>query len=240
MIELINVSKTFTNPYKAILENVNLTIKKGEFVCILGSSGVGKSTLLNMVAGLEKASSGKVMLNGKEIKGPGKDRVVMFQESALFPWLTVSKNVQFGGKIAGVPVREREQRAEKYLEMVGLGEYKDYRIEQLSGGMKQRVALARALAMDSEVLLMNEPFSALDGDTKHKLWDEVDHIRRETKKTVLMVTHSVKEAVFLADRIIELYPEHGGIKAEYQIEIKGNRKDHEQEMQEMIERITGN
>lgn len=240
MIELINVCKVFSNPHKTVLENVNLSIKKGEFVCILGSSGVGKSTLLNMVAGLEKASSGKVLMNGKEIKGPGKDRVVMFQESALFPWLTVSENVQFGDKIAGVPVREREQRAEKYLEMVGLKDYKDYRIEQLSGGMRQRVALARALAMDSEVLLMDEPFSALDADTKHKLWDEVDHIRRETQKTVLMVTHSVKEAVFLADRIIELYPEHGGIKAEYHIEIEGNRKDYEKEMQNMIERITDN
>ena len=124
-------------------------------------------------------------------------------------------------------------------------------LEQIAMKTKERIRAAkeqlslaemraRALAMDCRVLLMDEPFSALDGDTKHKLWDEVDHIRRETKKTVLMVTHSVKEAVFLADRIIELYPEHGGIKAEYQIEIKGNRKDHEQEMQEMIERITGN
>lgn len=240
MIELINVSKIFSNPYKLILENINLTIQNGEFVCILGSSGVGKSTLLNLVAGLDRVSSGKILMNGKEIKGPGKERVVMFQESALFPWLSVSQNVQFGDKISGVSVGEREQRAEKYLGMVGLIDYKDYRIGQLSGGMKQRVALARALAMDSEVLLMDEPFSALDADTKHKLWDEVDYIRRKTHKTVLMVTHSVKEAVFLADRIIQLYPEQGGIKMEYRVEIEGDRRNHEDEMQKIIEKITNN
>lgn len=238
MIQLINVSKKFSNPHKVILKNVNLNIKKGEFVCILGSSGVGKSTLLNMVAGLEKASSGQVLMNEKVINGPGKDRVVMFQEAALFPWLTVSENVQFGDKIAGVSLEEREKKALKYLSMVNLAEYKDYRISQLSGGMKQRVALARALAMNSEVLLMDEPFSALDIDTKRKLWEEVDRIRRKTKKTVLMVTHSVEEAVFLADRIIELSPENDGIKAEYEIRIEGDRKEHEKEMQDMIAKIT--
>ncbi len=240
MIQLVNVSKKFSNPHKVVMKDVNLTIKKGEFVCILGSSGVGKSTMLNMVAGLERASSGQVLMNGQEIKGPGKDRVVMFQEAALFPWLTVSENVQFGDKIAGVSIQEREKKALKYLSMVSLADYKDYKIGQLSGGMKQRVALARALAMDSEVLLMDEPFSALDIDTKRKLWDEVDRIRRKTEKTVLMVTHSVEEAVFLADRIIQLSPESGGIEAEYQIEIDGDRKEHEKEMQDMIEKITGN
>lgn len=238
MIQLINVTKKFSNPHKVILKNVNLNIKKGEFVCILGSSGVGKSTLLNLVAGLERASSGQVRMNGKEINGPGKDRVVMFQEAALFPWLTVSENVQFGDKIAGVPLQEREEKALKYLSMVNLAEYKDYKIGQLSGGMRQRVALARALAMDSEVLLMDEPFSALDIDTKRRLWDEVDKIRRKTGKTVMMVTHSVEEAVFLADRIIQLSPESGGIDKEYQIKIEGDRKEHEKEMQDMIEKIT--
>lgn len=238
MIQLINVTKKFYNPNKVVLKDVNLTIKKGEFVCILGSSGVGKSTMLNLVAGLERASSGKILANGVEVNGPGKDRVVMFQEAALFPWLNVSENVQFGDKIAGVPLEEREKKAIKYLKMVKLEDYKDYKIQQLSGGMRQRVALARALAMDSDILLMDEPFSALDADTKQTLWDEVDRIRRETQKTVLMVTHSVKEAVFLADRIIQLSPENGGIKKEYYVDIQGNRKEHETEMKKIVKQIT--
>lgn len=240
MIQLINISKKFSNAHKVILQDINLDIQKGEFVCILGSSGAGKSTLLNVVAGLERASGGKVMVKGEEIKGPGKERGVMFQDDALFPWLTVSENVQFGDKIAKVPHKERQEKAMKYLKMVGLEEYKDYKINHLSGGMRQRVALARALAMDSEILLMDEPFSALDADNKQKLWDELDRIRRETKKTVLMVTHSVKEAVFLADRIVVLSSETGGIEAEYKIEIAGNRKAYKKEMQEMVDKITSN
>lgn len=238
MIRLEKVSKKFYHPTREVLKDVDLTIEKGEFVCILGSSGVGKSTMLNLVAGLEHASSGKVLVNGTEIHGPGKDRVVMFQEAALFPWLTVTENVQFGDKIAGVPLKERQEKALRYLDMVSLADYKDYKIDQLSGGMRQRVALARALAMDSEVLLMDEPFSALDIDTKKRLWDEVDRIRRATHKTVLMVTHSVEEAVFLADRIITLSPENGGIQAEYRIEMEGDRKEHVKEMQELVEKIT--
>lgn len=238
MIRLVNVSKKFSNPSRVIFKKLNLEIHKGEFVCILGSSGAGKSTLLNLVAGLEHPSSGKILIEGKEIHGPGKDRVVMFQEAALFPWLNVCENVAFGDKIAKVPLAEREKKALKYLEMVKLSEYKDFAIDKLSGGMKQRVALARALAMDSEVLLMDEPFSALDSDTKKTLWDEVDKIRRETRKTVLMVTHSVEEAVFLADRIIKLSEEGGNIQAEYQITIPGNRKEHEKEMQNMVRQIT--
>lgn len=238
MIQLVNISKKYSNTHKETLKGVNLNIEKGEFVCLLGSSGVGKSTLLNMVAGLDRATSGKILMNGKEIKGPGKDRVVMFQDSALFPWLTVSENVQFGDKIAGVPIKEREEKAMKYLAMVNLSEYKDYKIDQLSGGMRQRVALARALAMDSEVLLMDEPFSALDTETKKMLWDEVAGIRKATGKTVLMVTHSVEEAVYLADRIIELSPQTGGIEAEYKIEIPEERKAHQEEMVDIIAQIT--
>lgn len=238
MIQLENVTKKFYHPNKVVLRDVDLNIEKGEFVCILGSSGVGKSTMLNLVAGLEYASSGKVIVNGETVRGPGKDRVVMFQEAALFPWLTVTENVQFGDKIAGVSLKERQIKAQKYLDMVSLGDYKDYKIDQLSGGMRQRVALARALAMDSEVLLMDEPFSALDIDTKRRLWDEVDRIRRETHKTVLMVTHSVEEAVFLADRIIALSPESGGISQEYRIELEGNRKEQADKMQELVELIT--
>lgn len=238
MIQLENVTKRFYHPNKVVLRDVDLNVEKGEFVCILGSSGVGKSTMLNLVAGLEHASSGKVTVNGETVHGPGKDRVVMFQEAALFPWLTVTENVQFGDKIAGVPVKERQEKAQKYLDMVSLGDYKDYKIDQLSGGMRQRVALARALAMDSEVLLMDEPFSALDIDTKKRLWDEVDRIRRETQKTVLMVTHSVEEAVFLADRIITLSPESGGIRQEYRVELEGNRKEQNEKMQKLVELIT--
>lgn len=238
MIKLVNVTKKFHNPDRTVMKNLNFELNKGEFVCVLGSSGVGKSTMLNLIAGLEKATSGKVLMNGQEVKGPDKDRVVMFQEAALFPWLTVAENVEFGDKISGVPKKERRTKAIRYLEMVGLADCKDYRISQLSGGMKQRVALARALAMNSEVLLMDEPFSALDIETKKKLWDEVDTIRRETNKTVLMVTHSIEEAVFLADRIIRLSPESGGIMAEYQVRTSDKSRVSEQQMQNLIYEIT--
>ena len=163
-----DVSKDFISKYKktSTLENFNLEIKNGDFVCILGPSGCGKSTLLNILAGLEKATKGVVILNGNEITGPGPDRTVMFQEAALFPWLKVIDNVEFGMKMAGMPKEVRYKKALHYLKMVHLSKFQNSYVYELSGGMKQRVALARALSLDSEILLMDEPFAALDSQTK--------------------------------------------------------------------------
>ena len=203
---LKNVSKVFEDSKEDVLNEINLEIEKGEFVCVVGRSGCGKSTLLNLIAGLEKPTEGEILLNSRPVTGPGSVRIVMFQEHALFPWLNVIQNVEFGMKIAGIPQKEREERALSNLRMVGLEEYKDYAIHQLSGGMRQRVALARALTLDSEILLMDEPFSALDKQTSNRLREELQAIWVKTKRTVLFITHSVEEAVYLADRVVVMSP----------------------------------
>lgn len=197
-----NLSKYFEDSENATLNEINLEIADGEFVCIVGASGSGKSTLLNLVAGLITPSSGQILLDGKEISGPGADRTVMFQEHGLYPWLNVIDNVKFGMKLAGVSPEEQEEKALHYLKMVNLLDYKDYAIHQISGGMRQRTALARALTMDSDVLLMDEPFSALDKQTSNRLREELQQIWMETKRTVLFITHSVEEAVYLGDRVV--------------------------------------
>ena len=225
-IRIEKVSKKFFSKNKEThtLSDINLNFEKGEFICLLGPSGCGKSTLLNIVAGLETPTEGKVYLNDKEVNGVGVDRAVMFQESALFPWLKVIDNVEFGMKMAGVPKEERKEKAIKYLKMVHLMKFKDSYIHELSGGMRQRVALARALTLDSEVLLMDEPFSALDSQTKSILQTELQKIWWETKKTIIFVTHNVEEAVFLADRIIVMAANPGKVKREFKIELGRPRK----------------
>lgn len=221
-----NVAKNFTinKKEKIILDKINLNINNGEFVCLLGPSGCGKSTLLNIIAGLEKASEGRVILNGKEIKGPGTDIAVMFQEPALFPWLKVIDNVIFGMKMKGLSKEECNQKAIEYLRMVHLTKFKDSYIHQLSGGMKQRVALARALSINSEVLLMDEPFSAIDSQTRNILQLELQQIWWKTKKTIIFVTHNVEEAVVLSDRVIVMATAHGKIKKEFKIELSRPRQ----------------
>ncbi|KNF07330.1 ABC-type nitrate/sulfonate/bicarbonate transport system, ATPase component [Gottschalkia purinilytica] len=220
------VSKKFYSKHKEThtLSNVDLSFEKGEFICLLGPSGCGKSTLLNIVAGLETPTEGKVYLNGKEIEGVGVDRAVMFQESALFPWLRVIDNVEFGMKIAGVPKEERREKALHYLKMVHLTKFQNSFIHELSGGMRQRVALARALTLDSEVLLMDEPFAALDSQTKSILQAEVQKIWWETKKTIIFVTHNVEEAVLLADKVIVMSANPGRVKREFKIELARPRR----------------
>lgn len=220
---LSNLSKKYENSEKATLNRIDLTVETGEFVCIVGRSGCGKSTLLNLVAGLEEPTTGEILLNGKPVTGPGADRTVMFQEHGLFPWLSVIENVEFGMKMNGVPKKEAEEKALHYLEMVKLLDFRDYPIHQISGGMRQRTALARALTMDSEVLLMDEPFSALDKQTSNILREELQRIWMETGRTVLFVTHSVEEAVYLADRIIVMHPEAGSISKIYPVEIERPR-----------------
>ena len=221
-----DVSKEFVSKHKktSTLENFNLEIKNGDFVCILGPSGCGKSTLLNILAGLEKATKGVVILNGNEITGPGPDRTVMFQEAALFPWLKVIDNVEFGMKMAGMPKEIRYEKALHYLKMVHLSKFQDSYVYELSGGMKQRVALARALSLDSEILLMDEPFAALDSQTKMMLQQELQHIWVNTKKTIIFITHNAEEAVYLANRVVVMAANPGRIKQEFKIELARPRQ----------------
>ena len=222
MLEVKNLYKVYNNEVTT-LNNVNFKIEKGLYNCIVGASGSGKSTLIKIIAGLIKPTAGEILLNGKKIDGPGNDRVIMFQESALFPWLSVIDNVKFGLRIKKISAKEQERIAEEYLKMVDLYEFKDYFIHQLSGGMKQRVALARALAIDSELLLMDEPFSALDKQTTNYLRKQVEEIWEKRNKTIIMITHSVEEAVFFSDRIFMLSRKTHNIEKEYKISLKRPR-----------------
>ncbi|MDR1664940.1 MAG: ABC transporter ATP-binding protein [Clostridiales bacterium] len=214
-----NIYKTFPSAGKPTLEDINLEISDGEFLCVTGPSGCGKTTLLNIIAGLETQTSGEILLDGNKITGAGPDRVVMFQESALFPWLTVIENIKFGLKLAGKQKAEQEEIAMKYLKLVQLAHFKDYRCHELSGGMKQRVALARALAMDSKILLMDEPFASLDKQTKNMLRDEIQKIWMQTAKTVFFITHSIEEALFFADRIVLLQADPGKVAGIFKVNL---------------------
>jgi ABC-type nitrate/sulfonate/bicarbonate transport system, ATPase component len=220
-----NLSKKFQNgdsEFKA-LENINLTVKDGEFVTILGPSGCGKTTLLRIVAGLETYTDGMATLNGETISGPGPKRGMVFQEYSLFPWKTVLGNVMFGLLMQKIPKNEAEKKALTYLELVGLSEFKNSYPYELSGGMKQRVAIARALANEPEIILMDEPFGALDAQTRNNLQKELLRIWQEEKRTIIFVTHSVDEAVFLSDRIVILSKRPGIVKKEIEINISRPR-----------------
>jgi sulfonate transport system ATP-binding protein len=222
MIEIQGVSKQFTSRRGVhhALADIDLTIETGQFVCLLGPSGCGKSTLLNLIAGLEQPETGRLLVDGKPIDGPGPDRSVMFQDSALFPWLSVRKNVDFGLELAGVRDRdERARRVELFLKKVHLWRFRDAYVHELSGGMRQRVALARALAPDPHVLLMDEPFAALDAQTRDVLHGELTEIWRATKKTVVFVTHNVREAVRLGDRVVLMATRPGRIKLDETIAL---------------------
>jgi NitT/TauT family transport system ATP-binding protein len=216
------VSKRFTasrSPVQA-LDNVSLTVAEGEFVCLIGPSGCGKSTLLDIIAGLTKPDSGRVLADGKVVAGPGRQRLVMFQESALFPWLDAFGNVMFGLKLRpDLTNRDRKTIANDYLDLVGLKQFKHAHVHELSGGMKQRVALARALAPDPQVLLMDEPFAALDALTRDQLYDDIQRIWMESRKTIVFVTHNVREAVCLGDRIILMSPSPGRIAQVFTIRL---------------------
>jgi NitT/TauT family transport system ATP-binding protein len=199
------------------IADFDLDVEEGEFVCILGPSGCGKTTILRIIAGLETHTRGQILLNGKEISGPGSDRGMVFQEFALFPWRTVRRNVEFGLELKGVPQEERRERTQKFIELVGLKGFEDYHPYQLSGGMKQRVAIARALANEPAILLMDEPFGALDAQTRNLMQKELLRIWSETKKTVIFITHSVDEALFLADRIVVMTARPSNIGQIYEI-----------------------
>ncbi|MDD9266700.1 ABC transporter ATP-binding protein [Paenibacillus sp. GCM10023248] len=221
MIEIKGVSKTFVQrvggSYKA-LDNITLTIRKGEFISILGPSGCGKSTVLNLVAGFDTQSEGTIEVNGKKVTGAGADRVVVFQEHGLFPWLTVLDNVAFGLKQKGIPKKERHERAMEQIKAVHLSRFADRYPHELSGGMKQRAAIARALAMDPEILLMDEPFAALDEQTRLILHKELEEIWMRTRKTILFITHNIREAVILSDRVVVMSTRPGTIKKEFAVQ----------------------
>lgn len=215
-IVVSSLNKRFTSSERdvAALEDINLTIAKGEFVCLLGPSGCGKSTLLNIIAGFIPSSDGSVMVDGRLVSEPGPDRGVVFQEYALFPWMTVAQNIAFGLDVKGMDKAAKEERVGELLEKLGLTEFCDRFPRDLSGGMRQRVAIARVLAIDSPVLLMDEPFGALDALTRRNLQDELLRIWRESGKTVLFVTHSIEEALYLSDRIVVMTYRPGTIKRE--------------------------
>jgi NitT/TauT family transport system ATP-binding protein len=222
MIELRGIAKQFQSKRGThhALADVDLTIEEGQFVCLLGPSGCGKSTLLNLIAGLDKPDKGRITLAGKEITGPGPERSVMFQDSALFPWLSVRKNVDFGLELSGMRDKdERAGRVETFLKKVHLWRFRDAYVHELSGGMRQRVALARALAPDPRVLLMDEPFAALDAQTRDVLHSELTDIWRATRKTVVFVTHNVREAVRLGDRVVLMATRPGRIKLDETIAL---------------------
>lgn len=228
-----NLSKQFSNSEENTLHDLNLEIQSGEFVCVVGASGCGKSTLLNIIAGLEKPTDGQVLLDGQLITAPGEDRTVMFQDHGLFPWLNVIDNVKFGMKMHGVPKDEQEEKAEYYLKLVNLYDYRDYPIHQLSGGMRQRTALARALTMDSKILLMDEPFASLDKQTSNRLREELQRIWMETGRTIFFITHSVEEAVYLADRVVVLSAVAHSIKDIIPVELERPRHVYSAEFVEL-------
>lgn len=210
------------------LDGVSFQVASGEFVCLLGPSGCGKSTMLSIFAGLELPDSGQVLGDGSPLTRPGSDRVVIFQEAALFPWLNVLDNVAFGLQVAGMGRKERREKAIEYLRLVHLERFQTAYIHELSGGMKQRAALARALAMEPKVLLMDEPFAALDAQTRDILHTELQDIWVRTHKTILFVTHNVREALVLGDRVLLMTARPGSIKRDYRFELPRPRamEDH--------------
>jgi NitT/TauT family transport system ATP-binding protein len=205
------------------VRDLDIEIREGEFVCVVGPSGCGKSTLLNLVAGLDRPSDGEIRFDGRPLRGPGADRVVVFQEAALYPWLNVRANVEFGLRVQGVGRRERAAIVDRYLELVNLRAFDRAFVHELSGGMKQRVQLARALAVEPRMLLMDEPFAALDAQTRDVLEEELQQIWMRTGATILFITHNVREAALLADRVLVMTPSPGRIKAEISVPLQRPR-----------------
>lgn len=201
------------------LDRINLQVQPGEFLCIVGPSGCGKSTLLHLIAALQHPTSGTIAIDDENVSTPGTDRILMFQEHGLFPWLNVSQNVEFGMKMKDLSKAERQEKVRHYLRLVHLSQFQDSRPHQLSGGMRQRVALARALATEPDVLLMDEPFAALDAQTRDMLHDELEKIWAETGCTVIFVTHNVREAVRLADRVALMTFRPGRVKQQFVVNL---------------------
>ncbi|TFL18259.1 taurine ABC transporter ATP-binding protein [Jannaschia formosa] len=215
-----DVSMRFDLPsgsFVQALKNVSLDLRAGELMSVLGPSGCGKTTLLNIVAGFLAPTGGEVVLNGHRVTGPDAERGMVFQQGALFEWMSVRENVEFGPRMKGTPVAERRATADRLLQITGLGDFKDKAIYELSGGMQQRVALARCLANDPDVILMDEPLGALDALTREKMQGLVLKLWKETGKTIILITHSVEEALLLGERLLVMAPRPGRIHREYRL-----------------------
>jgi len=226
MLEIKNLQMSFPVDdidFK-ILDNIDISVKKGEFICILGPSGCGKTILLYLIAGFLKQTSGEILFENKPIEKPGPDRMIVFQNYVLLPWRTVSENVEFALENQELDEKEKDKLVSKYLDLVGLTNFKDWNIHKLSGGMQQRVAIARALVVNPDLLLMDEPLSALDPQYRQFLREKIQDIWTKTKKTIIFVTHSVSEAIYLADRIYLLSPRPAKIREIYEVKIKRPRK----------------
>lgn len=235
-----NISKYYENSegnQTAVLKDINLTVNDGEFVCILGPSGCGKSTLLEIAAGLLSYSEGEILLDGKLLSGTSRDVGVVFQDSSLFPWRNIRKNVELGLEIANADKTERTIMAQKAIEMVGLKGFEEKFPHQLSGGMRQRAGIARTLVNNPSCILMDEPFSAVDHLTRLTLQDEVIRIWEQQKKTIIFITHDVSEAVYLANRVVLLTPGPGRINKIFDVPLKWPRKRNDPKIIEIIEKI---
>jgi NitT/TauT family transport system ATP-binding protein len=235
--EVTKVYKSVSGGRITALEGLDLTLRENEFLCIVGLSGCGKTTTLRLAAGLETPTHGEILLNGKKVEGPSPERCVVFQKYTLFPWRTVLKNVTFGLENTGADRRERTSIAQKYLNLVGLSNYAEAYPYELSGGMQQRVAVARALALDPKVLLMDEPFGALDARTREVLQNELIRIREKDKKTILFVTHSIKEAVYLADRIVVMQSSPGRILDVIEVDLPRPREKSDEKFIRCYDRV---
>ena len=242
-IEVKNINKSFKskkNDQLSVLSDVNLTINDGELVCLLGPSGCGKTTLLRLIAGLDQPTSGEIIANGEKVEKPSGDRAVIFQQYSLFPWLTVLQNVTFGLEMTNKGSKEENiETAERYLTRVGLIDFKDSYPHELSGGMKQRVAIIRSLLNHSPILLMDEPFSALDMQNRHKLQEQLIGVWKRFENTIVFVTHDVDEAVYLADKIVIMDKNPGRIAYIVDVDIERPRKRDSKEFIALQERIVG-
>jgi len=228
-LQIKEVSKRYDDLHT--LNNISIDVDDGEFLTIVGPSGCGKSTLLNIVAGLDKSYTGNILVNGQPVESTGPDRIVIFQEGALFPWLTVLENVEFGLRVARIPKDKRRETALRYIDMVQLSKFADAYIYQLSGGMKQRAAIARALALEPKILLMDEPFASLDALTRTKLYSQLQQIHQNTKKTILFITHDIREAACLGDRVIVLSYRPARIKKEFIVDLPRERRIDDPDLQ---------
>lgn len=235
MLEVKNVTKTFGD--LVVFRKISLEFKEGEFSCIVGPSGCGKTTLLRIIAGLENADEGNIVVNGKLMNEPNKEKGMVFQEFTLFPWRTVRKNVEFGLEYEGMSPSDRLKSSETYVRLVGLSGWEDKYPYELSGGMKQRVAIARALANNPKILLMDEPFASVDAQTRNILQGELLRIWEETGKTIVFVTHNIDEAVYLAERVIVLTSPPAKKKRVHQIELKRPRNRTGSEFTKVREKI---
>jgi NitT/TauT family transport system ATP-binding protein len=236
-LELRRVTKRFDGSTHAAVQDIHITCDPGEFVVVVGPSGCGKSTLLNLAAGIVQPDEGEVLIDGRPVTAPGPDRTMVFQEHGLFPWLTAAENIGFGLKMSGVPEAERRARVRDALRLIHLPHSGDRLVHQLSGGMRQRIAIARAIVMNPAVLLMDEPFAALDAQTRTLLHEQVQELWLETRKTILFVTHSVGEAVRLADRIIVLHLNPGRIRREFSVQLPHPRDFDSPEVADLVRQV---